>query len=120
LAALEKQREEASSLQKAATMKESLAQGVVNRGKKRIAADGDKLPNGGPTYTGPPVPSDEWDRAGVLWSAPSPPGDEYSTRGPTLKTGAHLPAGKSAGNLDRLSLGVTRSRGVDLHVIAQP
>ena len=119
-----KAKAEAAELQKAATMKEGLAQAVVKWGTKWIAENGDKLPNGGPTYTGAPISRAVWDRVTVLWAALSDGSYEYATRGPRVKRagkggGEHLLAGENVGNLERFSLGVSRYRGVDLHVIVQ-
>ena len=124
VAAQQKAKAEAAELQKAATMKEAIAQAVVKWGTKWIAENGDKLPNGGPTYTGAPISREVWDRVTVLWAALSNGTYEYATRGPRVKRagkggGEHLLAGENVGNLERFSLGVSRFRGVDLHVIVQ-
>ena len=118
------QKKKAAELQEAAKMQEGLAQAVVKWGTKWIAENGDKLPNGGPTYTGAPVSRAGWDRVTVLWAALSDGTYEYATRGPRVKRagkggGEHLLAGENVGNLERFSLGATRYRGVDLHVIVQ-
>ena len=112
----QQERKRAEELANQAKLDQALAAKVVNWAMAWIQTNGDKLPNGGPTYSSSPVSMGVWSIVRVLWTQKSDDSFDYRVRGPVRKGKTHVHAGEPVGNLERF-VRKSQFRGVDLHVL---
>lgn len=112
----QQERKRAEELANQARIELVLATKVVTWATEWIKTNGDKLPNGGPTYSGSPISMAVWGIVTAKWTAKSDKSFDFRVRGPTRKGKSHVHAGESVGNLERF-VKSTDYRGVDLHVL---
>jgi hypothetical protein len=112
----QQERKHAEQLANQARIEQALATKVVTWATEWIKTNGDKLPNGGPTFSESPVSMVVWGIVTTKWEQKSDQSFNFRVRGPTRKGKSHVHAGESVGNLERF-VRKTGYRGVDLHVL---